>query len=179
MDRIFPLLFALYIAGAILVAILRKLRTGPSPLPPPVAFPEEQPRPFIEEGKPPAEARTLEVEPRRAQPGSVAPETPAVENPEPGLETSTVAAEVAEAAEREALVRPQAAPVEGGPAATAPVPARAPARRVAPRARAVAAAAVTRKAGLSPAEIRRAIIIAELLGPPRALRPFSPFPWNR
>ncbi|HLS90009.1 MAG TPA: hypothetical protein VK101_02030 [Limnochordia bacterium] len=183
MDRIFALLFALYIAGSIVVAILRKLRTGPSPLPPPVAFPEEPSWPFAEEERPPAEqaAESLEVEPPPARPPGAALETPAVKTQEPEAETSTVVAiEAVEAPEGEASVQSQPAPVEGRPAAaTAPVPAGAPARWAAPRAKAAAATAVTRKVGLSPAEIRRAIIVAELLGPPRALKPFSPLPWDR
>ena len=35
------------------------------------------------------------------------------------------------------------------------------------------------KAALTPAKVREALILAEIVAPPRALRPYTPFPWRR
>lgn len=177
MDRLFATLFALYIAYSVLVAIVRKMRTDPDPALPPVHRPDEFPWPALDDVPDDAEPVSSpgESSPKPAPAFELGPGDRSSQEPLPAPQVALSPA--AETPVDALPVRSKGAPMEAGEPLPSPVLAgKPPGASHAPAAPSVEAG---RKVALTPAQIRKAIIVTELLGPPRAVRPYSPFPWHR
>jgi len=180
MDQIFAVLFVVYVAFAILSALIRQARTGPSV--PPVVRPDVFPWP-------PWEGEEASREP--------SPPVVATGLPEKGSESKL---ERAGGEEKQALpvfrpagepsgtevVQRQPEPVklatEPGPGLSGSEGLFTRPEREMPVARADKPGVrglVHRRVALTALSLREALILSELLGPPRAVRPYTPLPWRR
>lgn len=165
MDRLFATLLTLYVLGAIIVAIIRRLRTGMGePTLPPVAHPDLFPWGPRPEAEGEAE-RGVDGEPSAGPASAGAPPLERGDTPSASVEGSPGPEPVLGP---EALVRPHEPPAPESLLAPRPEPT-AQGRTPAP------AAAVR----LTPAAVREALIVSELLAPPRSLRPYRPWPRRR
>src|SRR5690606_2580623 len=150
MDELIATLFGIYFVLAVLSAVIQRLRGGPGRSLPPAAGPLEEATATWPSPEPPARPERREPLPlERPQP------QPAEGGETPGPET----------------LRPPAAEPPDRRWQDLPSPA-AP-RREAPGQR------HRRAMRLSARSLREAVIVSELLAPPRALRPYTPFPQRR
>lgn len=161
MNRLFATLFTVYVLGTILVAIVRRSRTGPGqPTLPPVAHPDR----FPWEPLPESDAPRQELEP-----GEVSESIPELQHP--------MDANRREEPEPLIPVPPEPLPPEGG-AADRRTTERSLTSTPAAAGASVPAASVP-GVRLTPATVRHALIVSELLAPPRALRPYRAWPRRR
>lgn len=174
MDRIFAVLFTLYVVSSVIVAIVRKLRTEMDPALPPVVRPDLFP--WESDWK-----DEQDQDPGREDPGRGPEATVSVEEPlePPAARTdSAVRSGAMEPglSEWEPSISPQRelqpAPAVGGPVPSLPGGRAGKGKIEASVSRAAWEGA---RLQLTPARVRDAVIVAELLAPPRALRPYRPF----
>lgn len=173
MDRLFGTLFTLYIISSIVIALVRKIRTDAGPSLPPVARPDPFPWESEVEPEPPvASAPSPPSAPTPPEP--VEPAVPSAPSQPPTPHTPSAST---------ASTTPSRSPVPTSPppAAQESPPAGADQRRSggpvvgrAAGADAVAPRVHKGKPQLTAAKLREALILTEILSPPRALRPYIP-----
>ncbi len=183
MENLFPLFFIIYIISTVVSAVMKRRQGGPQrrvppptqrpfsrpdmrrepPLEPPLERPVP-PRPEAELEQPPVVERPVTAEEwpiPELQPTRVEPMEDGVEGAKP---------ERADAVPEGNDLAPMTPPLtEGRPLSRPPHPDVERRRPQRP-----AAALFGEGVRLTPQDVRRGILLAEILGPPRALRPYSP-----
>lgn len=178
MEQLFAALFALYLAFAVLSAVLRKVRNGQGPSLPPVVDPDLFPWPLGDEEEEEADAAEPPGVPVTVQEGvdSKADAEPASRLPTRDVEAAPTSEPPV--GEEEDSPASRAAEPEAEPAEE-PVSLLADLSRSTSRTPPQPEAAHRRQVALTPQALREALIVSELFGPPRAVRPYNPFPWRR